>query len=574
MAVETSFVAHLAEHWTRNRRKVNDDGMSDEPSRKPLHGSNRPEASPRERIGDTSPDTPVTVTVYLRGTEAKAGRLSREEYAAAHGASDADVETVTRFAAQNGLTVGEVNRGRRSIELSGTIGTMASAFGAKVGDYRSMTGSVVPCPGGRTDLARRARRRGDRGFRPRSAPTGSAPFSSASESATQYTPPQVAAAYNFPSGVTGSGQCAAIIELGGGFQESDLTAYFGALGLPTPTVEAVSVLNAQNQPGNPNGPDGEVMLDVEVLGGVAPGANIAVYFTPNTDQGFIDAVTTAIHDTTRRPSVVSISWGSAESTWAPQAMQQMEQAFQAAAAMGVTVTVAAGDNGSSDGVADGQAHVDFPASAPHALACGGTRLTLDNGQISSETVWNDAPGSDAGGGGISDVFPVPDYQQNANIPPSANASHNVGRGVPDICGDADPDTGYTVRVDGQTMTVGGTSAVAPLWAGLVALLNQSLGQPVGFLQPFLYSAAGIGALHDITSGTNGAYSAQVGWDACTGLGSPNGGQVLAGLKVAAPPAQAPPPPAQAPPPPAQAPPAPAPAPPASAPAPAPPAPSS
>ena len=228
-------------------------------------------------------------------------------------------------------------------------------------------------------------------------------------------------------------------------------------------------------------------------------------------------------------------------------MQQMEQAFQAAAAMGVTVTVAAGDNGSSDGVTDGLAHVDFPASAPHALACGGTRLELNNGQISSETVWNDSPGSDAGGGGISGVFPVPDYQQNANIPPSANPTHDVGRGVPDVCGDADPDTGYSVRVDGQTLTVGGTSAVAPLWAGLVALLNQSLGQPVGFLQPFLYSPAGIAALHDITSGNNGAYSAQTGWDACTGLGSPDGAEILAGLQQAAP-ASAPasPPPAPAP----------------------------
>jgi kumamolisin len=263
-----------------------------------------------------------------------------------------------------------------------------------------------------------------------------------------------------------------------------------------------------------------------------------VYFAPNTDQGFIDAVSTAVHDATRRPSVVSISWGSAESSWAPQAMQQMEEAFLAAAAMGVTVTVAAGDNGSSDGVADGNAHVDFPASAPHALACGGTRLLLENGQISSETVWNDTPGSDAGGGGISNVFPVPGYQQNANIPPSANANHNVGRGVPDICGDADPDTGYTVRVDGQTLTVGGTSAVAPLWAGLAALFNQSLGQPVGFLQPFLYSAPGIASLHDITSGTNGAYSAQPGWDACTGLGSPDGSELLAALKEAAPSAPA------------------------------------
>jgi len=294
-----------------------------------------------------------------------------------------------------------------------------------------------------------------------------------------------------------------------------------------PSVEAVGVLSAENMPGKPNSPDGEVMLDIEVLGSVAPGASIAVYFAPNTDQGFIDAVTTAVHDTVRRPSVLSISWGSAEVTWTPQAMQQMEQAFAAAAAMGVTVTVAAGDNGSGDGVSDGLAHVDFPASAPHALACGGTRLEISSGQITAETVWNDGPDAGAGGGGISTVFPVPAYQQGANIPPSANPGGQVGRGVPDICGDADPDTGYLIRVDGEEITVGGTSAVAPLWAGLIALMNQSLGRPVGFVHPYLYSAAGKSSLHDITTGNNGAYSARPGWDPCTGLGSPNGAQLLA-----------------------------------------------
>lgn len=513
--------------------------MSDETSRKPLIGSTRPDAPPRERTGETDPATPVTVTVYLRGTGAEPGHMSREEYAAGHGASDADIEAVTRFANEHGLTVGDVNRGRRSMELSGTAGAMSAAFGTTLGDYRSITGVRFHAPEGGLSVPAELDGVVTGVFGLDERPQAQPHFRPRSVSTVQYTPPQVAAAYDFPTGVTGTGQCAAIIELGGGFREADLTAYFDSLNLPTPTVEAVSVLNAQNQPGDPNGPDGEVMLDIEILGGVAPGATIAVYFTPNTDQGFIDAVTTAINDATRRPSVVSISWGSAESTWSAQAMQQMEEAFQAAAAMGVTVTTAAGDNGSSDGVTDGMSHVDFPASAPHALGCGGTRLLLNNGQ-SAETVWNDSPGSDAGGGGISAVFPVPAYQQNADIPPSANANHNVGRGVPDVCGDADPDTGYVVRVDGETMTVGGTSAVAPLWAGLVALLNQSLPEPVGFLQPFLYSPAGIAGFHDITEGTNGAYSAHAGWDACTGLGSPNGAELLAGLKQAAPPGASPP----------------------------------
>jgi kumamolisin len=300
------------------------------------------------------------------------------------------------------------------------------------------------------------------------------------------------------------------------------------LKITPPTVVAVPVDGGSNTPGEPDGPDGEVMLDIEVAGSVAPEATIAVYFAPNTDRGFIDAVTTAIHDTDHRPSVVSISWGSAENTWTEQAMTQMEQAFIAAAAMGVTVTVAAGDNGSSDGATDGVQHADFPASAPHALACGGTRLEIAGGAIAAESVWNDGPGQGAGGGGISDVFPVPAYQQQASIPPSANPGGRVGRGVPDVCGDADPDTGYTVRVDGETIPIGGTSAVAPLWAGLIALLNQGLGKPVGFLHPYLY-AAPPGELHDIVKGNNGAYSAAQGWDACTGLGSPDGAALLQGL---------------------------------------------
>ena len=218
----------------------------------------------------------------------------------------------------------------------------------------------------------------------------------------------------------------------------------------------------------------------------------------------------------------------------PQAMQQYDQAFQDAAAVGVTVCVATGDAGSSDGVDDGLAHVDFPASSPNALACGGTTLNTNaaGSAITSEVVWNDtADGGGATGGGISDQFALPSYQDNAGVPPSVNAGARVGRGVPDVAANADPNTGYEVRVDGSSVVVGGTSAVAPLWAGLVALLNQSLGKPVGFLNPNLYgSIAQDGVFRDITSGNNGAYSAGPGWDACTGWGVADGTKLLAALK--------------------------------------------
>ena len=277
-----------------------------------------------------------------------------------------------------------------------------------------------------------------------------------------------------------------------------------------------------NQPGSDA--DGEVMLDIEVAGGLAPKSKVVVYFAPNTDQGFLDAIVTAVHDKRHKPSVISISWGGPESQWTDQALRAYDQAFQDAAALGVTVCCAAGDNGSTDGVGDGLQHVDFPASSPFALACGGTRLQGSGSTISSETVWNDGPDS-ASGGGISDFFDLPSWQAGAKVPPSKNPGGRVGRGVPDVAGDADPETGYFVIVDGQEAVIGGTSAVAPLWAGLIARLNQKLGATVGYLNPLLYSQLR-SDLHDITQGDIGAYIAAKGWDPCTGWGSPDGGKLL------------------------------------------------
>ncbi len=505
--------------------------MSDTTSLVPLPGSTR-SVPVHQETGAYDAGASATVTVYVRSNsgDPSPGRLTREDFAAAHGAAPGDIDAVRRFAEGRGLTVGRVDSGRRSVELAGRLETLAAAFGTTLSLYRDDSGLEYRGRTGQLFLPSELDGIVTGVFGLDERPQARPQFRPRANATSQYTPPQVAAAYAFPAGLTGKGECIALIELGGGFRTTDLSAYFSMLGIAPPSVVAVPVDGGDNAPGTPDGPDGEVMLDIEVAGSIAPQATIAVYFAPNTDQGFIDAVTTAIHDTDHRPSVVSISWGSAESTWTQQAMSQMEQAFIAAAAMGVTVTVAAGDNGSSDGATDGLQHADFPASAPHALGCGGTRLQIVNGAIDAETVWNDGPGQGAGGGGISDVFPVPDYQQHASIPPSANPGGHVGRGVPDVCGDADPDTGYTVRVDGETIPIGGTSAVAPLWAGLIALLNQGLGKPVGFLHPFLYTAAGKG-LRDAVSGSNGAYAAGPGWDACTGLGSPDGAELLKGLSA-------------------------------------------
>lgn len=333
-----------------------------------------------------------------------------------------------------------------------------------------------------------------------------------------FTPPQVAQAYGFPVGTSGAGQSIAIIELGGGYRVADLRTYFASLNIPMMWVYGVGVDGGANAPtGDPDGPDGEVMLDVEIVGAVAPNAKIVVYFADNTDEGFSNAILAAVHDTVHQNSVISISWGSAEDQWSDAAVLAMEKAFQQAQDAGITVLVASGDNGSSDGERGN--HADYPASSALVTGCGGTRLTREPNQQYAESVWNDGQQGGAGGGGFSSRFSRPTWQQG-------NA--NAARGVPDISGNADPESGYDVRVDGQNTTVGGTSAVAPLYAGLVARINQATGTRLGFLNPLLYGNPG--ACRDVTRGNDGTWKAAAGWDAASGLGSVNGAALLAAAR--------------------------------------------
>jgi kumamolisin len=465
--------------------------------------------------------------------------LSRAAYLKSYGTTAADFAKLRSFAKKYALVVVDESAARHSTVLSGTAAAFSAAFSVTLryyehpnGSYRGRTGAIS-LPQSLAGIVQ-----GVFGLdnRPQAVPHFQVADPASGAAATQaaaatFTAAELAAIYNFPAALDGSGQCIGLIELGGGFRPADIDAYFSALGIPAPTVTAVSVDHGANSPTTDHGPDGEVMLDIEVAATIASKAHIAVYFAPNTSQGFLDAVTVALHDSTNKPSVLSISWGSAEAGWTAQAMQQFDAAFQSAATLGVTICVAAGDNGSADGETDKLAHVDFPASSPYALACGGTTLVASAGAIQSEIVWNDGPDS-ATGGGISDVFALPSYQSAANVPSSTNPGARRGRGVPDVAGDADPNTGYQVRVDGQNQVFGGTSAVAPLWAALIALCNQKLAKPVGFLNPLLYgSLAGTGLCRDITSGNNGAYSAGSGWDACSGWGSPDGAKILKALGI-------------------------------------------
>src|ERR1700678_4397911 len=533
--------------------------MSNQPNpRNPLAlaGSDRAPLAGAREVGPANPNETVDATIRLRSRAGKKPIIDpeestkpvekrklyrREKFPREIAPNPADIARVEKFAQEYNLKVKEKSAPRRTVILSGTVSAMNKAFGVELkryappgGEYRGRPGQIH-LPADLHELVEGVfgldtRPQAKPHFRRRHARAGAR----AATVNVSYTPVQGATLYDYPTTVDGTGECIALVELGGGFNPTDLNNYWSQLNLSkTPTVSAVSVGNGSNSPtGDPSGPDGEVMLDIEVAGSIAPGARIVAYFAENTDAGFLNAITTAVHDSTNNPSIVSISWGGPESSWTAQAMTSMDEAFQAAAAMGVTVCVAAGDDGSTDGVTDGLNHVDFPASSPNVLACGGTKLVASGNSISSETVWNELANNEgATGGGISDFFtPVPSWQASAGVPASANPNHNVGRGVPDVTGNADPTTGYVTLVDGNPDVIGGTSAVAPLWAGLIALINESIGKPAGFINPLLYqNAAADDDFNDITTGNNGAYSAGKGWDACSGLGSPIGTQVAAAL---------------------------------------------
>ena len=523
----------------------------------PLPGSERtPLAGAEETVQQLDDSQRIEVTLITRRradlpAEYVTGpaTLTRDQLAAQHGTDPADLALIRDVLGRFGIEVTGADAGARRVTVAGPISAFSAAFGASL----RLVNTPHPARSGGT-VQHRYRVGGLQvpaeldgvvvavlglDDRPQASPQlrrapGITAAAAGVAGPTSYSPVQVAQAYNFPTATDGAGHTLAVIELGGGFGAADLDAYFSGLGIATPSVTAVGVDGGSNVAGrDPQGADGEVLLDIEVAGAVAPGASQVVYFAPNSDRGFVDAVSAAVNaDPT--PTAVSISWGQSEDSWTGQARAALDSAFADAAALGVTVTAAAGDNGSGDRVSDGRSHADFPASSPHALACGGTSLRVDTatGAVSAETVWNDGAQGGATGGGVSDAFGLPGWQASAGVPGQAGTGR-AGRGVPDVAGNADPRTGYRVRVDGQDTVVGGTSAVAPLWAALICRLAQTTGRSFGLMQPLLYAGVSAGTtaagFRDITQGNNGAYTAGPGWDACTGLGVPDGAALAARL---------------------------------------------
>ena len=493
--------------------------------------SNRPAPPPGTRVGPADPAAQVHVSVYLKPVERGHEPADRDALAQHRAGTYADaIQAVTDFAAEAGLAVEGVDPARRLVRLTGTTAQAEAAFRTTLSTYddggRQFRGreGTLQLPQALHGVVEAVL-----GLDTRAQAQTRLVIRAAVQSGG-YLPNVVGQLYDFPTTVTGAGQCIGLIELGGGYLDSDTSASFSAMGLTPPTVTAVSVDGGANTPTPDDGANAEVALDIQVAGGGAPGAAIAVYFAPNTDGGFADAISQAVHDTTNKPSVISISWGSAEPNWTAQAVSAMNSAMQDAGTLNVSVFVASGDNLATDGVNDGQVHVDFPAASPYAIGCGGTQLNASGGTVSSEVVWND--GSSGTGGGISTLFPVPAFQSGVALPVGAS-TNQPGRGVPDVAGNAAPATGYRIVVNGQPTVVGGTSAVAPLWAGLTALVNQQSAQAVGFFLPRLYAQNG--AVREITTGNNMpagttlGYNAGTGWNACTGLGVPDGAAVLGAL---------------------------------------------
>ncbi|MGO9266841.1 MAG: protease pro-enzyme activation domain-containing protein [Candidatus Binataceae bacterium] len=522
-----------------------------------LAGSERPPHPKTKRLGVAGVGEVITVTLIVRrrpggpaikspadfqkAARAPSAKVSGQEFEEAHGATQADLDEVGQFCRAHNLTVLDANRSRRSVVARGTVAQVNAAFGVKLHHYESPIGKYhgyegqIELPAALDGVVEAVVGLDNR-------PVPSRHLSADPTNTVPLTPQQVAQLYNFPAG-TGAGQTIGIYEgPGAGYTPADLASTLNGWGIttaPTPT---------DFPPGsNSNVSDDETVLDITVAHAIANEAAIVVYFNTGTAAGdIISTLGSMIHPTGSDPvpTILSISyaWSADDDTSyiTSSDYTQIDSLFSDAAQKGITVLVASGDTG-AECESDTQAQVWFPGSDPWVLSCGGTTIGNIIGSNFDEYVWNDTFGINSGatGGGISARFPVPPWQDNINLP-KRNTTGTAGRGTPDVAGNASPNSGYPLFAGGINQgPIGGTSAVAPLYAGLVALLNQNLGENVGFLNPTIY-ALGSSVCRDVTGaagppnnnfgGVTG-YPAGVGWDACTGWGSIDGSALLANLQT-------------------------------------------
>ena len=538
-----------------------------------LEGSEHPQAPEHKQLSKTAAGETMRVTLILhrknanqikdvKDFAASSGAAPRKhmthaEFAAQHGADPADMKKVTDYFQSQGLKVVETNDARRSVVVEGAVDSINKAFGVEMCDYDSPRGKyhshdgaaklpqdIAPLIAAMTGLD--DHKIEAKHFSPaKSAKSANTAGDPAGTNAL--TPQEVAKLYNFPKG-DGSGQVIGIYEMETqdgppGYSVSDITSSMKAFGggLKVPKIIDVAV----DGTGNSGQSDGETGLDITVAGAIAQAATLAVYFTGGTAQNIIHELQSMIHPNAGDPvpTIISISYGFGPDDKNAHSFSALEfkaigQLFQDAATLGITVLVSSGDNGAFI-ASKTHAQASYPATEPWVIACGGTTIGNINGANFDEWVWND---SGATGGGVSNGrFPVPDYQQSLSPQPTNIVTKKTGRGIPDIAGNASANSGYPQYIQGQAQQYGGTSAVAPLFAGLIAVINANIGQSVGFINADLYSAKALtskvfrdilgapGPKNNSFDGVTG-YPAGTGWDACTGLGSIHGTALQAVLQ--------------------------------------------
>lgn len=545
---------------------------AEDATRAELPGHNHVPLNGEVRKGRTAPDSQLQVTLLLRrrrelpdlhaefGTQLPQQKkhIKHAELANTFGAAADDIAAVKNFAALHELTIRENAHSPNKVVLAGTAATMERAFGVSLvemehqrGNFRAAIGAVS-VPHELKGIVRAV-------IGLNTKPCGRRRTVHHRNTITPFwSVQQMAEAYSFSSTRSAAGQRVALIELGGGYHEEDLQQFCASAGIPMPVVRCVAVDGAQNAPASaeqikmfldfvegkrklseiPEGVLGaaqstvEVTMDIELVAALALGAEIVVYMAPGTEQGILDALSQAIADAEKLPSAISISWGEPEIDVSAAYLSSIDEVLREAAMLGVTVCASSGDEGAMNGSTDGTPTVNFPASSPHVLSCGGSTVHEVSNESLRESAWNCTLHGMRGatGGGVSRNFAIPQWQQAHGVPLAPTGS--TGRGVPDVAGPADPHRGCAIIVGGEDCSSAGTSAVAPLWAALVACINTELGARCGYITPLLYqlSIGGASPLREITEGNNGYYHAGRGWNACTGLGSPHVTKLIAALR--------------------------------------------
>ncbi len=517
-------------------------------------------------------DHPVAHKMHAIRTELPHGRprFSHAELERVHAPDTEHIEAVRRFAAAHELRIVDTPAARHDVVLEGPVRALERAFGVRLHQYLH-AGRVYHAHEGPVHVPRELREGVSCVLGLDAVPLVDHPYVAA-PATDALPPPRLAERYRFPPHTTGKGQRIALVQFGGGYHAADVRDFFRDLGLSPPALSDRLVHGARNAPlerkrlgaiakalrADPVKARAdyaadlpafaatlEATMDIQIAGSLAPGAELVAVFAPPTARGWRGALYAALHEPAA--TVVSVSWGNAEYRFGDGHVCGIGDALEAARLRQVTVCCASGDFGSratSDAGA-GLAAVAFPASSPLALACGGTARHGSRGEVA----WNGPgpAGRFASGGGVSGRFARPDFQRPVGVPvPSprrrtwVHAGHPrafAGRGVPDVAAHADMQQGYRLLLGGQPFHGGGTSAASPLWAALVARLNEALGYPLGWLNPALYRAPVARAFlpvdrgdNDVSGGAITYYRASPGWDACTGLGAPDGVRLLAALR--------------------------------------------